>query len=376
MPYRCEVLEISPDELSAIQFLPVSPVSPVSSTASPIPSKIIIDTDLGTDLDDALALLYALRLPNLEVLGVTTNYAVSVIRAEVVKRIIALHRQFRPAYPAVPVITGSSRPLGSHREYFVVGQEGAPFLSAEFRESNWIDSMNQIEQMEAADFIADVVNGHPGEVTICAIGIPTNIALAFKRHPEISAKSKEIVIMGCGSILTSSDNCDSPFELPGKGDELDFVQSGKIIHLYPNHNVSGDAEASRIVCNESSCPIRIVPFHVTAQFWLEGRAIDHLREHSVDDSPSGAVGKLMLKWFGVRRGQNGQCPHDPLVIHEARYCGDEGCLEYVRGRIVSHEWAAFATFVPHEDGPHFLGLSVKRHDEFLAQLTDVLTEPD
>jgi inosine-uridine nucleoside N-ribohydrolase len=226
--------------------------------------------------------------------------------------------------------------------------------------------------MEAADFIADVITAHPGEVTICAIGIPTNLALAFKRHPDLPSKLREIIVMGCGSVNFDQN---SPFEQPSKGSEIEFIQSGKIVHFYPNHNVSGDVEASRIVFSEN-CPIRIVPFHVTAQFWLEGRAIDHLRAKSIENSASGAVGKLMLKWFEVRHGQNGQCPHDPLVIHEARFGGDEGCLEYVRGRMVMHEWAAFATFVPHKDGNDLLAIAVRKHDEFLERLADVLTEPD
>jgi hypothetical protein len=44
--------------------------------------------------------------------------------------------------------------------------------------------------------------------------------------------------------------------------------------------------------------------------------------------------------------------------------------------MVFHEWAAFATFVPHEDGAHFLALRVNRRNEFLENLTAVLTEND
>jgi purine nucleosidase len=369
-------LEISPEELSIIRSRPLSPVCPAVSPPSSSPCKLIIDTDLGTDLDDSLALLYALRLPTCQILGVTTNYAVSTIRAEVVKTIIGLHRQFRPDYPEVPVIAGSSRPLGTHREYFVTGLEGDPFLSEEFKERHNIAAMNKIEQTDAADFIAEVVNAHPNEVTICSIGIPTNIALAFRRHPGLSSKVKEIVVMGGGSIVNAERPQETPLELPEKGAELEFVQAGKAIHLLPNHNLGGDSEASRVMFNESECQIRIVPFHITSQFWLEGKAIEHLRKNATQESPSGAVGKLMLIWFGIRHGQNGQCPHDPLVIHEANFLGDEGCLQYVRGRYFVHEWAAFGTFSPHPNGPHLLALSVRGHDEFLQRLTDVLSEND
>jgi purine nucleosidase len=376
VPYRSEQLEITESELSVIKALPIGPVSPANSPTAPGPCKVIIDTDIGTDLDDSLALLYALRLPGLEIVGVTTNYAVSEIRALVAERIITLHRSFRPDCPSIPVVVGSSRPLGSHRDYFVTGTEGVPFVSDEIRERKGIDEMNRIEQMEAADFIAASVNGAAGQITICSIGIPTNIALAFKRHPEIASKIKEIIVMGCGSIVHAGESKSPFFEKPLKGEELGFVKSGKVIHFHPNHNLSGDSEASRILFNEMDTRIRIVPHDVTSQFWLEGKAIDHLRENSNEDSPSGAVGKLMLVWFGHRFGQNGQCPHDPLVIHEARYLGEEGCLQYVRGRMVLHEWASFSTFVPHENGPHLLAIAVSRHDDFLANLETVLTEKD
>jgi purine nucleosidase len=370
---RSEPLEITPDELSIIRSLPITPVSPVLSPVSPLPCKLLIDTDIGTDVDDALALLYALRLPDVQIVGVTTNYAVTVIRAAVAKEIIKLHRQSRPSYPDIPVIAGSSRPLGTHRDYFLTGREGLPFLPDDFRESHWVPQMNQIEQTEAADFIAATVTANPGEITICGIGMLTNIALALTRHPSICTQIKEIVIMGCGAIISGEN---SPFEQPLKDGCLEFVKSGKIIHLYPNQNVSADVEASRIVFAQAKCPIRMVPSNLTMEFWLEGRPIDFLKGQSVQDSVSGAVGKLMLNWFAAKGRDQGQCPHDPLVINEARFRGEEGCLEYVRGRVVIHEWAAFGTFVPNEEGPHWLGVAVRGHDAFLERLVDVLTEPD
>jgi hypothetical protein len=40
----------------------------------------------------------------------------------------------------------------------LTGEDGVPVLSEEYRKQHWIDSMNQIEQIEAADFIADSVS--------------------------------------------------------------------------------------------------------------------------------------------------------------------------------------------------------------------------
>ena len=75
----------------------------------------------------------------------------------------------------------------------------------------------------------------------------------------------------------------------------------------------------------------------------------------------------MAQWFSIR-GQNGQCPHDPLTINEAIYGGDDSPIIYAPGIVVIHEWAAFATFIPRKDGPHYLGVEVKKNNNFLTKL--------
>ena len=49
----------------------------------------------------------------------------------------------------------------------------------------------------------------------------------------------------------------------------------------------------------------------------------------------------MKEWL-KKRHQNGQYPHDPLTVHEAIYCGDKSPIIYARGRVSSHDWAAFS----------------------------------
>jgi hypothetical protein len=63
---------MSTTEIAAISSLPHSPVEPGSPVSEDRPGKLLIDTDIGTDVDDSLALLDALRLPDVEVIGVTT----------------------------------------------------------------------------------------------------------------------------------------------------------------------------------------------------------------------------------------------------------------------------------------------------------------
>ena len=52
-----------------------------------LPKKVLIDTDLGDDVDDAAALIMALNSPELEIVGITTVYLDSVKRAELVSEL-------------------------------------------------------------------------------------------------------------------------------------------------------------------------------------------------------------------------------------------------------------------------------------------------
>ena len=66
--------------------------------------KIIIDTDLGTDWDDAMAIMYALNLPNIEILGITTNYGIPKLRAKVVQKIIDAYEKKKCVLLIIPLI--------------------------------------------------------------------------------------------------------------------------------------------------------------------------------------------------------------------------------------------------------------------------------
>ena len=72
MPYTSEELEISDLEQKRISELIPEQIDLISfPKKGESKIKVIIDTDLGTDWDDAMAIMYALRIPNLEILGIT-----------------------------------------------------------------------------------------------------------------------------------------------------------------------------------------------------------------------------------------------------------------------------------------------------------------
>ena len=332
--------------------------------------KIIIDTDLGTDWDDAMAIIYALNISNLEILGITTNYGIPKLRAKVVQKILDAYYIQHPDKKRIPVISGASRPMGTHRELFIFGNEGKPFYDNKELNKNLENNfiMNQ-EQENASNFIVEQIKKYPNEVKIVSIGIPTNIGLALKNNKEIIPLINEIIIMGCGSIFNINNIEDY--------EPVKEILEGKNVVLYPNHNISGDTIASKFLF-DSNIKTKIVSHSVSSQFWSEGPVIDFLRENAKNEKDiknpktiEGAVGLLMEEWF-KRRYQNGQCPHDPLTINEAIFDGDDSPIIYARGYIILHEWAAFSTFIPRNDGPHYLGIKVKNNNNFLKKLENTI----
>ena len=372
MPYTMEEKEISEEEQKKI-----SEIIPEKINLTCFPEikeskiKVIIDTDLGTDWDDAMALIYALKIPKIEILGITTNYGIPKLRAKVIQKILDAYEKQNPEKNKIPVISGASRPLGTHRELMLYGHEGQPFFnSKELKENIKMEFIMNQEQENAANFITDQIKKNPNEIKIISIGIPTNIGLAIKNNPEIIPLIKEIIIMGCGSSVEERTKKDF--------NPIEQIKNGKIISLYPNHNISGDSLATKIIF-DSKIPIKIVSHTVSSKFWSEGNLIDFFRKKAKEEkdkknpiTPEGAVGLLMEQWFNRRRNQNGQCPHDPLTVNEAVFGGNDSPIIYARGWVIIHEWAAFGTFIPNNDGPHFLGVDVKKNNNFLSKLENII----
>ena len=157
-------------------------------------SKILFDTDPG--VDDAMALLLALRSPEIEVLGVTTVFGNSSV--EVTTR-NALNLLDFAGRADIPVASGAGRPL-IHPMI-----ETAEIVHGDDAMGNigWTHVHNPQQHPitpHAAQFIVDTVMRRPGEITLVAIGPLTNLALALQIEPRIAQHTREVVIMG-GSIL-------------------------------------------------------------------------------------------------------------------------------------------------------------------------------
>jgi purine nucleosidase len=141
--------------------------------------KIIIDTDIGDDVDDAFALALAVKSPDLEILGVTTTFGDTEARAKIVDRFLG-----EVGRGEIPVLAGKStatkNPM-SQRRY----GDGGHFAKS--------------SHGDAVEFLLEQIRKHPGEITLVAIGPLMNVGAAIDKDAATFRKLKRVVLMG-GSI--------------------------------------------------------------------------------------------------------------------------------------------------------------------------------
>lgn len=150
------------------------------------PRKVIVDADPG--IDDAMAIVFALRSPALDVLGITTGFGNAGIEegtANALRLVELLGRD-------VPVARGAARPLilpPAAPPAFVHGTDGLGNTATP-------PPTRQPIEASAAEFIVSTARRHPGEVTLLAVGRLTNLALALALEPRLPALVREVVLMG------------------------------------------------------------------------------------------------------------------------------------------------------------------------------------
>ena len=167
---------VSPSNSGQIEACPAE-ISAFLREEKPSTEKVIFDTDIGGDPDDALALQYLLKEPRCELLGVTTVGKNAAKKAEVAS---ALCRSLgREDVKIVPGGMDCAQPTdGTIRFQRVANAQDARFTDA------------------AAAFMSRTIRDNPGEVTLLATAPFTNIAALFERDPEAVSLLKRLVVMG------------------------------------------------------------------------------------------------------------------------------------------------------------------------------------
>ncbi|WP_164975964.1 nucleoside hydrolase [Oleiharenicola lentus] len=193
-----------------------------SLVAAPIP--VLLDTDIGTDIDDAYALAQVLRSPELELLGVTTVSGDAVARARLAAKLLTVAGR-----SDVPVYAG----LSTATQYMKQVEWAAGFTSPALHSSGGIE------------FLRQQINARPGEIVLIAVGELTNVAALLESEPGIGKKLKAIALMG-GSIRRGY--------APGSKPE-------------PEWNIKSAAKAAQVVFS-SGVPLLIAPLDSTSDLKL------------------------------------------------------------------------------------------------------------
>lgn len=156
----------------------------VLSQSSPVATareKVIFDTDIGDDIDDAFALGLLLRSPEVEVLGITSAWGDTALRSRLIHRfLVAAGRQ------SIPIATGRST---------------APAPNAPFTQADWAlrEPAPARPYPDAVSWMLEQIRKAPGQITLISVAPLTNVGDLLDRDPETAHKLKRVVIMG-GSV--------------------------------------------------------------------------------------------------------------------------------------------------------------------------------
>ncbi len=199
--------------------------------AQPVREKIIIDTDIGDDIDDAFAVALALASPQFEVLGFSADFGDTVTRAKMLDRMLG-----ETGHGDIPVAMGT--PVDVNRNAFTQRRyaEGGSFARASHPAS--------------VDFVLDQARKYPGQVTLVAIGPLANVGAMIDRDPAAFRLLKRVVIMG-GSIRTLTD----PYGVATP------------IAPHPEWNIKNDVPGAQKLFS-SGVPLTVMPLDSTANLKL------------------------------------------------------------------------------------------------------------
>jgi purine nucleosidase len=225
---------------------------------------IILDTDIGSDVDDALALAMLLGSDSIDFLGITTVYGDTKLRAQMAAHLCHL------ANRSIQVFAGLEEPL-SGREVWISGSEGKA-----------LSNLDQYapERKSAVDFLVETVSQNPGQIEVIAIGPLSNIASAIQQEESFATNVKQLWIMGG-----------------------DFTKE-KI-----EHNFKCDVTAAKIVL-ESNMSITILDLPSSQKTIIKKDEIEKIKS-------SGKLGPTLhseiLNWIQPRQ-QDWTTPHDPIAV--------------------------------------------------------------
>lgn len=238
--------------------------------------KVIIDTDMGDDIDDAFALLFAMKL-NFDIIGITTVFENTEQRARMTKKLLAA---YGGGYESVPVFAGCGTPLAKEARAYPDLCQYTPDIDSDGYKPDSVD------ENDAINFIIDSCRKYKEELTVIAIGPFTNMARVIERDKDALNLAREVVIMG-----------------------------GAFYKQYSDWNVICDVEAADVMFRGVK-NIKCLGADVTHKLQLDKN--DDERILSADSSEAVKYVSLIYSKWKAATGKPAGVLHDPLAILYAK----------------------------------------------------------
>lgn len=272
----------------------------MSAAQPPIP--LVIDTDTGTDVDDALAILLALASPEVDLIGVTIVDGDVDLRARMVARLLGMAGR-----ADIPVIKGLGRPLGPGRMPTMRGHEGRGLLDVP-----WSGPEAAIMDTAAVDWLLAESARRPFH--LAAIGPYTNVAAAVQRDRKFATRLLGLTVMGG---MVHEDGYSAEWK--------QFFAATGFTGAWLDHNTQSDPAAA-LVAAESSVPVTWVTAELTFHLPLTPAGLQRIA--AVGSPLSEAIVRMTRIWndewfryLGIPYDgpspfpENAvACLHDPLAL--------------------------------------------------------------
>ena len=200
---------------------------------------MILDTDMASDVDDALCLALALRSPELELVAITCVGRESRLRARVTAKLLELAHA-----AAIPVYAGCRVPLQMGESFNWFGHEGEGVIEP--------TEEPRIEPEHAVDALRRLLT-RDDNLHVVAIGPLTNLAAALILEPELAARIASLTVMG--------------------GHLRKVEYGGHTFAPGVDYNLCSDPHATYVVLR-AGIPTRLVTADVTLRTWITAEDLD------------------------------------------------------------------------------------------------------
>lgn len=249
----------------------------------------IIDTDVG--VDDAIAILYLLKHPDIQVKAITISGDGNAHCKPALSNTLGLLRMMQK--PSIPVACGQEQPLMSHHHFPAkVLEESDSLAGAALLLPTPYPNPNN--KRSAVDLMIKTIQNSSEPVTILAIGPLTNIAQALQKAPQIKKNIRAIYIMG-GAI-----------HVPGNIPAIEPTSK----NISAEWNIYIDPLAAQIVLSQK-IPIVLVPLDITNRLPIDMKFYDAIKKNH--QSPAAAFVFTILKNNISMIRENGWYFWDPLA---------------------------------------------------------------